>query len=140
MKGLDYGKGYRYAHDEAGAFAAGERYWPDDMEAQTFYQPVPRGLEISIGERLAELRRLNRAASGGDRGGSSEPALELVGERSKTASGTKKSPCSGLSAAARRVAREVGHAFGAKHFLVDEEVAAAVARPAATGSRRRRRR
>src|SRR5450755_287454 len=56
MKGLDYGKGYRYAHNEAGAFAAGERYWPDDMEAQAFYQPVERGLEISIGERLAELQ------------------------------------------------------------------------------------
>jgi putative ATPase len=64
MKGLDYGKGYRYAHDEAGAFAAGERYWPDDMEAQAFYQPVSRGLEISIGERLAELRRLNEEAKG----------------------------------------------------------------------------
>ncbi|HEY2558898.1 MAG TPA: replication-associated recombination protein A [Caldimonas sp.] len=64
MKGLDYGKGYRYAHDEEGAFAAGERYWPDDMEAQTFYRPAPRGLEISIGERLAELRRLNEAAGG----------------------------------------------------------------------------
>ena len=64
MKGLDYGKGYRYAHDEAGAFAAGERYWPDDMEAQAFYQPAPRGLEISIGERLAELRRLNEEAKG----------------------------------------------------------------------------
>ena len=62
MKGLDYGKGYRCAHDETGAFAAGERYWPDDMEAQTFYRPVERGLEISIGERLAELRRLNEAA------------------------------------------------------------------------------
>ena len=62
MKKLDYGKDYRYAHDEAGAFAAGERYWPDDMEAQTFYRPVGRGLEISIGERLTELRRLNEAA------------------------------------------------------------------------------
>ncbi|MEO8309623.1 MAG: replication-associated recombination protein A [Caldimonas sp.] len=62
MKGLDYGKGYRYAHDEAGAFAAGERYWPDDMQAQAFYQPVERGLEISIGARLAELRRLNDEA------------------------------------------------------------------------------
>jgi putative ATPase len=62
MKGLDYGKGYRYAHDEAGGYAAGERYWPDDMEAQAFYQPVARGLEISIGERLAELRRLDREA------------------------------------------------------------------------------
>ncbi|HEX2542683.1 MAG TPA: replication-associated recombination protein A [Caldimonas sp.] len=63
MKGLDYGKGYRYAHDEAGAFAAGERYWPDDMEAQAFYQPTDRGLELRIAERLAELRRLNAAAA-----------------------------------------------------------------------------
>jgi len=61
MKGLDYGKGYRYAHDEAGGYAAGERYWPDDMAAQAFYQPVERGLEIRIGERLAELRRLDAA-------------------------------------------------------------------------------
>ena len=64
MKGLDYGKGYRYAHDEAGGYAAGERYWPDDMAAQAFYQPVGRGLEIRIGERLAELRRLDAAATG----------------------------------------------------------------------------
>ena len=72
MKGLDYGKGYRYAHDEAGGYAAGERYWPDDMQAQAFYQPVARGLEIRIGERLAELRRLDAAAgSGGNR---TEPA------------------------------------------------------------------
>ena len=62
MKNLDYGKGYRYAHDEAGAFAAGERYWPDDLEPPRFYEPVPRGLEIRIGERLAELRALNDAA------------------------------------------------------------------------------
>ena len=62
MKGLDYGKGYRYAHDEAGGYAAGERYWPDDMAAQPFYQPVERGLELRIGERLRELRALDRAA------------------------------------------------------------------------------
>ena len=62
MKGLDYGKGYRYAHDEAGGYAAGERYWPDDVAAQAFYQPVARGLEIRIGERLAELRRLDATA------------------------------------------------------------------------------
>ena len=63
MKGLDYGKGYRYAHDEAGGFAAGERYWPDDIDvAPRFYEPVDRGLEIRIGERLAELRRLNASA------------------------------------------------------------------------------
>ena len=62
MKGLDYGKGYRYAHAEEGGFAAGERYWPDDMEAPRFYEPVARGLEIRIGERIEELRRLNEAA------------------------------------------------------------------------------
>jgi putative ATPase len=62
MKGLDYGRGYRYAHDEAGGFAAGERYWPDDMTAPRFYEPAPRGLEIQIGERLEELRRLNASA------------------------------------------------------------------------------
>ena len=62
MKTLDYGKGYRYAHDEAGGFAAGERYWPDDLEPPRFYEPVDRGLEIRIGERLAELRALNEAA------------------------------------------------------------------------------
>ncbi len=62
MKDLDYGKGYRYAHDERGGFAAGERYWPDDLAAPRFYEPVDRGLEIRIGEKLAELRRLNDAA------------------------------------------------------------------------------
>ena len=62
MKGLDYGKGYRYAHDEAGGFAAGESYWPDGMTPTQFYAPVDRGLEIRIGEKLAELRRLNDEA------------------------------------------------------------------------------
>ncbi len=62
MKELDYGRGYRYAHDEEGGFAAGERYWPDDMEAPVFYEPVPRGLEIRLGEKLAELRRINDEA------------------------------------------------------------------------------
>jgi putative ATPase len=62
MKNLDYGKGYRYAHNEEAGFAAGERYWPDDIEAPQFYQPLPRGLEIRIGEKLEELRRLNEAA------------------------------------------------------------------------------
>jgi putative ATPase len=66
MKGLDYGKGYRYAHDEAGAFAAGESYWPDDLEPPRFYEPADRGLEIRIGERLAELRARNEAAGRGD--------------------------------------------------------------------------
>ena len=62
MKGLDFGKGYRYAHDEPGAFAAGESYWPDDLEPPRFYEPVGRGLEIRIAERLAELRAGNEAA------------------------------------------------------------------------------
>jgi putative ATPase len=64
MQELDYGKNYRYAHDEADAFAAGERYFPDDMPEQRFYHPTPRGLEIRIAEKLAELRRLNQEARG----------------------------------------------------------------------------
>jgi putative ATPase len=62
MKSLDYGKHYRYAHDEEGGFAAGESYWPEGMEPPSFYEPVPRGLEIRIGEKLEELRRLNDEA------------------------------------------------------------------------------
>lgn len=60
MKDLDYGKGYRYAHDEEGGFAAGERYLPDGMAAPGFYRPVERGLEIRIAEKLRQLRELNR--------------------------------------------------------------------------------
>jgi putative ATPase len=56
MKNLGYGKGYRYAHDEADAYAAGERYLPDDMPETTFYEPTDRGMEQRIRERLAELR------------------------------------------------------------------------------------
>ncbi|AVO35485.1 replication-associated recombination protein A [Ottowia oryzae] len=59
MKQLDYGKGYRYAHNEEDAFAAGESYLPEGMPPQAFYEPVPRGLEIKIGERLAQLRQRN---------------------------------------------------------------------------------
>ncbi|HEY0817363.1 MAG TPA: replication-associated recombination protein A [Rhizobacter sp.] len=62
MKELDYGRDYRYAHDEPGGFAAGENYWPDKLAPQRFYQPVERGLELKIGERLQELRRLNEEA------------------------------------------------------------------------------
>jgi putative ATPase len=64
MKQLDYGKGYRYAHDEPDGFAAGENYWPEDMKAARFYQPVNRGLEIRIAEKLRELRERNAAAQG----------------------------------------------------------------------------
>src|SRR5450830_774942 len=60
MKELDYGKGYRYAHDEEGAFAAGEHYLPDGMAAPGFYRPVERGLEIRIAEKLRQLRERNR--------------------------------------------------------------------------------
>jgi putative ATPase len=59
MKELDYGKGYRYAHDEEGGFAAGESYLPDGMAAPGFYQPVERGLEIRIAEKMRELQRRN---------------------------------------------------------------------------------
>jgi putative ATPase len=62
MKELGYGTGYRYAHDEAGGFAPGERYLPDGMAAQHWYQPTERGLESRIRERLDELRRLNEGA------------------------------------------------------------------------------
>ena len=61
LKELDYGKGYRYAHDEQGGFAAGERYLPDGMPAPGFYRPVERGLEIRIAEKLRQLRALNEA-------------------------------------------------------------------------------
>ena len=59
MKDLDYGKGYRYAHDEAGGFAAGENYLPEGMAGTQFYRPVDRGLEIRIGDKLRELKKLN---------------------------------------------------------------------------------
>jgi len=63
MKELGHGKEYRYAHDEEGAFAAGERYFPDTLDEQQFYQPVERGLEIRIAERLRELRAMNKQNS-----------------------------------------------------------------------------
>ncbi len=72
MKDLDYGRDYRYAHDEGGGFAAGERYLPDDMPDTRFYDPAPRGLELRIGERLAELRALNAKAAS-DMGTGREP-------------------------------------------------------------------
>lgn len=59
MKELGYGREYRYAHDEPHAYAAGETYLPDDMEEPGWYQPVPRGLESKIAEKMAFLRRLD---------------------------------------------------------------------------------
>lgn len=62
MKDLGYGRDYRYAHDEAEGYAAGENYFPDGMAAAHWYQPVDRGLEIKIGEKLAHLRQLDAQA------------------------------------------------------------------------------
>ncbi|NDP61917.1 replication-associated recombination protein A [Polaromonas sp.] len=59
MKQLDYGKNYRYAHDEEGGFAAGENYLPEGMAAPGFYRPVNRGLEIRIADKLNELKAKN---------------------------------------------------------------------------------
>jgi putative ATPase len=56
MKKLGHGEGYRYAHDEPDAFAAGEHYFPDEMTAKIYYEPVPRGLEQSIAAKLEALR------------------------------------------------------------------------------------
>jgi len=61
MKQLGYGKDYRYAHEETDAFAAGETYFPAAMGEKAYYQPVERGLEIKIKEKLDRLRALNRA-------------------------------------------------------------------------------
>ena len=60
MKELEYGKAYRYAHDEPEAYAAGESYFPDTMAPRDYYRPVPRGLEIKIGEKLERLKQLDK--------------------------------------------------------------------------------
>ena len=67
MKGLGYGREYRYAHDEPDGYAAGESYLPDGMEAPGWYRPVPRGLEIRIAEKMAQLKALDDAAEGKDK-------------------------------------------------------------------------
>ncbi len=64
MKEIGYGKGYRYAHDEPDAYAAGERYFPDGMADRRYYVPAPRGLEIKIGEALEARRARDRQKSG----------------------------------------------------------------------------
>jgi putative ATPase len=68
MKEIGYGKGYRYAHDEPGGYAAGERYFPDEMPDRRYYVPAPRGLEIKIGEALNARRARDRQTR--DAGGS----------------------------------------------------------------------
>lgn len=62
MKELDYGKQYRYAHDEDNAYAAGENYFPDKLKGRRYYQPVDRGLEIKIREKLAGLTEMDKKA------------------------------------------------------------------------------
>ena len=62
MKELGYGHAYRYAHDEPDAYAAGETYFPDGMAEPGWYQPVPRGMESKIADKLAWLRELDRKA------------------------------------------------------------------------------
>ncbi len=62
MKELDYGKDYRYAHNEAGGYAAGENYFPEGMQDVSFYQPTERGLEAKISGKLAHLRELDAKA------------------------------------------------------------------------------
>jgi len=65
MKELGYGHEYRYAHDEPHAYAAGETYLPDGMQEPHWYQPVPRGLEGKIAEKMAFLRELDAGAGKG---------------------------------------------------------------------------
>jgi putative ATPase len=62
MKELGYGEQYRYAHDEAHGYAAGENYWPDGLHAPDWYQPTDRGLEGRIAQKMAMLRELDSAA------------------------------------------------------------------------------
>jgi len=64
MKQMGAGAGYRYAHDEPEAFAAGQAYLPDGLGGRRFYEPNPRGLEIKIGEKLARLRQANEESDG----------------------------------------------------------------------------
>jgi len=59
MKSMDYGAEYRYAHDEPGAYAAGEKYLPEELADASYYQPVERGLELKIKEKLAHFRELD---------------------------------------------------------------------------------
>jgi len=63
MKSLDYGKEYRYAHNEPEAYAAGENYFPDELAGKQYYQPVDRGLEIKIKEKLKHLKALDKGAT-----------------------------------------------------------------------------
>lgn len=69
MKELGHGDGYRYAHDEQNAYAAGENYWPEEVDAATYYEPLAQGLEVKIRDRLTRLRALDQAAGSDARQG-----------------------------------------------------------------------
>ena len=62
MKNLGYGDEYRYAHDEPEAYAAGEDYFPEELEPRRYYEPVPRGLELKIRDKLQHLAGLDRSS------------------------------------------------------------------------------
>jgi putative ATPase len=62
MKALGHGKGYRYPHDEPEGYAAGEQYLPDPIRDRRYYEPVTRGLELQIREKLKRLRELDETA------------------------------------------------------------------------------
>ena len=62
MKDMEYGGEYRYAHDEPGAFAPGENYFPEALKDRQYYYPVERGLEEKINEKLCKLRQLNQSS------------------------------------------------------------------------------
>jgi putative ATPase len=62
MKEMGHGDGYRYAHSEEDAYAAGENYWPDELSPEHYYEPVAQGLEVKIRDRLARLRQLDEKA------------------------------------------------------------------------------
>ncbi|MDR6353475.1 replication-associated recombination protein RarA [Pseudomonas psychrotolerans] len=62
MKNLGYGDEYRYAHDEPEAYAAGEDYFPEELEPRRYYEPVPRGLELKIRDKLQHLADLDRSS------------------------------------------------------------------------------
>jgi putative ATPase len=89
MKDLGYGRGYRYAHDEPNAFAAGERYLPDEMPDRRYYRPVQRGLEIKIGEALERMRGRSAATgrgteqAGGEGNEATPPGPPSTGRSSK---------------------------------------------------------
>jgi putative ATPase len=63
MKNLDYGAEYRYAHDEPNAYAAGENYFPEELQDTQFYHPTDRGMELKIKEKLEYLRSLDAASA-----------------------------------------------------------------------------